>query len=541
MNYYPPQAGDVGRTGRYGFTQGQYGGWTRPAAGQPTMPAQQTKLKAPPVGTTERVPYLYPPGSVQAFFGRNALLFGTLMTVIAFLLFLAIGALTPLYGIEGEILVRLLICTIIVGICWMMGMSGELRPTRVGIKTSMTLGLYPILTSLFVGTVLQGWGPSTYVMALLSPGGLLTAISILILCLLIGGFEEMLTRGIFLSALQSRLGKSSRGLFVAAYGSAILFGMLHVISPLAAVIMGKLPLTGSILAQMILKTIQTGMLGVLLAAITIRTHSIWGAVIIHALDDFCLMLPGYLSGAFSVIGMARGSISPVSLLAESELGEYVTDDPSKALVLIVLYIIISIVYLPYLFTAGRLIRAARIPDTGAMCEEYVAHEIEEYNRKSLVLMYPLVPLVPQWQAPAPMQMAVPYQMSQVPAWASPSMPSPTLSQVSWQTMPQPTWGQQGQGQGAFRQQTAMPGYPQRQPYPQTGQQYPQANQTGWHGRPPYPQQPNQQWGNGQQGGMGWPSQPYQMPGPQTGGQPQQTPRQPSGHGQWPPPPTWGQR
>lgn len=527
MNYYPPQVSTTNGVNRYGFTQGQYGDWTKPATGPSVVATPQAKMKAPPIGTTERVPYLYPPGSIQAFFGRHALLFGILMTVIAFLLFNVLGAFTPIFGLEGEILTRLLTCLAIVGIFWMMGMSGEMRPTLVGIRTSMTLGLYPILTSLFIGTVIQGWGPSAYVQSLLSPSGLIVTVELLIMCLLIGGFEEMLTRGIFLSGLQSRLGKSSRGLYAAAYISAILFGMLHVISAMVAIAMGDLPLNGSIILQMVLKTIQTGMLGVLLAAITIRTHSIWGAVVIHALDDFFLMLPAYLSGA-AAIGRIGGAFPVNPLLADEQLGQYVTGDPDQAFALIVSYVVISLIYLPYLFTAGKLIRAARIPDTGAMCEEYVAHEIEEYdNKKTLVFMYPLMPLVPQWQAPAPQQMAVPYQMQQRPYWASSSSVAPTINQVAWQTMPQPTWGQPQMSrqwyqqiyQQGYQQYQYRPQYRQQQAYPQRPQQAP-ARQPG-----------GQQWQQGvpQQGGQQYPqrpmrTQPYQQPQPYP--QQQRPPQQP---------------
>lgn len=516
MNYYPPQ--QIGATkgvGRYGFTQGEYGSWTKPASGASVTVAPQAKMKAPPIGTTERVPYLYPPGSIQAFFGRHALLFGTLMTVIGFLVFQVIGAFVPVFGIEGEIVIRLLTCLVISGIFWMMGMSGEMRPTLVGIKTAMTLGLYPILTSLFLGTVMQGWGPSIYVQTLLTPSGIIVTLELLVLCLLIGGFEEMLTRGIFLSGLQSRLGKSSAGLYASAYVSAILFGSLHVISAIVSVAMGEMPLNGLVVMQMILKTIQTGMMGVLLAAITIRTHSIWGAAVIHALDDFFLMLPQYLSGA-AIIGRIGGTFPTFHLLAEEQIGEYVTADPDQAFAVIASYVVISLVYLPYLFTAGKLIKSARIPDTGAMCEEYVAHEIEEYDsKKALVFMYPLIPLVPRWQAPAPQQMSVPYQMQQMPYWATPQASSPTISQVSWQTMPQPTWGQPQVNPQAYQQQA----YQQQawQPSPQqTGQGYPQQWQQG---TSPMPsgggQRPvGRQWQQGVPQGQAQPPHPQQGAGGQ---------------------------
>jgi len=523
VNYYPPQ--QVGTGPVRGFTQGEYGNWTKPPANGPAVTmAPQSKLPVPPIGTTERVPYLYPPGSIQAFFGRHALLFGSLMMVVAFMLFMTIGAFTPIIGLEGDILVRLIIVLVLVGMFWMMGMSGEIRPTLVGIRTSLMLGIYPLLTSLFLGTVISGWGPSAYVAELLTPSGLITAVELLVMCLLIGAFEEMLTRGMLLSGLQSRLGKSSGGLYASAYISAIVFGALHVIPAVVLVFTGELPLTASTILQMVLKTVQTGMLGVLLAAITIRTHSIWGATLIHALDDYFLMLPGYLSGGLAAIGFVRGGIPTGPFLAEETLGGYVSGDPDQAFSLIVSYVIVSLFYIPYLFTAGKLIKAARIPDTGAMCEEYVAHEIEEYdNKKALVFMYPLMPLVPQWQAPAPQQMAIPYQMAQMPYWATPAMTPPTARQVAWQTMPQPTWVQQPTHVPMAQQPQARP--PQVPPMPQqVQQQYPSQamppqTRPGQASQWRYPPQP--------------PSSPPQHLAPQPNPYPQQPP-QPNPYPQQPP-------
>lgn len=527
MNYYPPQ--QVGAGPARGLTQGEYGTWTRsPADGPAVTVSPQSKLPVPPIGTTERVPYLYPPGSIQAFFGRHALLFGCLMMVVAFMLFMALGAVTPIAGLEGDILVRLVIVLVMAGMFWMMGMSGEIRPTLVGIRTSLTLGLYPLLTSLFVGTVISGWGLSSYVSELLTPSGIITAVELLVMCLLIGAFEEMLTRGMLLSGLQSRLGKSSGGLYVSAYVSAVVFGALHVIPSVVLVVTGELPLTASIILQMALKTVQTGMLGVLLAAITIRTHSIWGATLVHALDDYFLMLPGYLGGGMAAIGFVRGGIPMSPLLAEETLGGYVSGDPDQAFALIVSYVIVSLCYIPYLFTAGKLIKAARLPDTGAMCEEYVAHEIEEYdNKKALVFMYPLMPLVPQWQAPAPQQMAVPYQMAQMPYWAPPATVSPTASQVAWQTMPQPMWGQQPAMRPVAQQAPMWQGHPQQVPQApqQAGQRYPQAPLArSYPGQAPqqgYPSQPSPQFARQ----APYPQPPAQQPMPRQGPYPQQVSQQ----------------
>lgn len=515
LNYYPPQqVGGQGPRGVY-LSEGDYGHWTMAAApGQPRPKGPTEKLPAPPPGTTERVPYLYPPGSVQAFFGRHALVFGLVLSVLVFVAFQLIPVFVPFGGLEGEIAIRLMICLVLVCLFHLMGMAGEIRLTTVGLRTALVVGIYELLLALFLALFRGGFmaaSPSSYVHELLTPSGFISAVEGLVFCLLIGMFEEMLTRGMFLSGLQSRLGKSTRGLHVAVYIAAVFFGLLHVLDVVALLAMGEIHMSGLVAMQMLMKVVQTGVLGVLLGAVTIRTHSIWGAVVIHALDDYILMLAGFLTGQGFVIPTGGGF--PLWPLAEAGT-TYVSSSPEEAVALIQSYTIISLMSIPLLVISAKLISAARIPDTGAMCEEYVAHEIEEYDkRESLVLMRPLMPFVTRWQAPTPQPMAVPYQMTQMPYWAAPQASSPSVSQVAWQTMPQPVWGQ---SQQVPTQLQPMPqqayASPQQQASPQT--QYPQQ----------YPQQQPQQYSQ-QQSQRQYP--PQQQP----------TCQQPPQQGQ---PPKWRQ-
>ena len=477
MNYYPPQEAPRPAPGAA----------RQPQGGRP--PAPQTpkgKLAPPPPGTSQRVPYLYPPGSIQSFFGRHAFATGLVLYVLGYAMFYGAEVLTQLLGfsgIEAAIAARIIIVAILVGFYALVGGIGEIRVTKVGLRTAMTAGTYPLILSLAMALLSPG---AVFVLAsgLASVGGIVIALETAILCLLIGTFEEMLTRGLLMSGLQRRWGKSTGGLLACVYVSAALFGVLHVVPDIIAVATGDMPGTAFVILQMVLKTIQTGAMGVLLGAIVIRTHSIWGAVLIHALDDFFIMLTAMLSGGLMTI-RPSGAVTGLPLLLETAASAgsgYIDPNPETGILIVILYVVWNLLYVPFFFSALKLVKSARLPDTGCMCEEYVAHEIEEYDKREIVFLRPLMPVMYGWQAPAPQHTAMPYQMPYAPPsqWAS-QVPQVPVSQTAWQTMPTPVWQQQQQPPRPIAQPQAtvpqQPQYPQ-QPYPQQQPQYPQQPPNG---------------------------------------------------------------
>lgn len=497
MNYYPPQ-GAQQPAPQQASQRPVPRAWPPRAQPSPMTQAATGKLVPPPPGTRGRIPYLYPPGSVQAFFGRHAFVMAFVLFVVGYLVFLASGvvvALAGVPGLEGEIVSRALTVAALVGVYALVGGTGEIRPTKVGLRTAMTAGMYPLILSLAMALLSPG---TTLVIAsgLFSIGGMVMAVETAVLCLLIGAFEEMLTRGLVMSGLQQRWGKSTGGLLACVYVSAALFGVLHVIPDVVAVVLGQMPCTAFVVLQMILKTVQTGAMGVLLGAIVIRTHSIWGAALIHALDDFFLMLPMVLSGG-TIMLRGTGAAHGLPLLLEATAGSgYIDPDPETGIYVVILYVVWNLMYLPFFFSAVRLVKSAALPDTGCMCEEYVAHEIEEYDRHEVVFLRPLMPVMHGWQAPAPQHMATPYQMPYAPQWAA-QVPQVPVAQTAWQTMPTPTWQQpphpiaQPQAQVAPQQVRYQPQaqyarqaqYPPQAPQPPHVQEPPRQAQYPWEQRP----------------------------------------------------------
>ena len=160
-----------------------------------------------------------------------------------------------------------------------------------------------------------------------------------LLCLGIGMFEEGVFRGLLLQGLLARMGTNKKGIVAAILISSLLFGFAHVVPEAGA------QFTVDYIAQMVLKTLQTGMLGVILAVVVIKTHSLWPAIVLHGLSDFLLMAPTMV------------------LVGDDIDTEYVlTGD--DGIVLIVVYTVVCLIYLPPLIKSLRELKAMQVPHRG---------------------------------------------------------------------------------------------------------------------------------------------------------------------------------
>ncbi len=172
---------------------------------------------------------------------------------------------------------------------------------------------------------------------------LLTFLLIIFYALFIGLFEEGLFRGLFLNALLAKNGNSIKGILKAVIISSVLFGFAHVATDLIPAFSDPSQLTFTAIAQMIAKTIQTGIVGFILAAIILRNHSLWSVAFIHGLNDFIMLTPNYL---FNL----------------QALGDYVSS--SYGWIQLLFYIAIIILSLPLVFVGYRIIKKLPLPQPG---------------------------------------------------------------------------------------------------------------------------------------------------------------------------------
>lgn len=91
-----------------------------------------------------------------------------------------------------------------------------------------------------------------------------------------GFYEEILCRGLVLSAFLKKWGKTKKGIYIAVISASIVFGLFH----LANLIMGR----GTLL-EVCTQIIYSTFFGVFFAACFLRFGSIWPGIITHTLFD----------------------------------------------------------------------------------------------------------------------------------------------------------------------------------------------------------------------------------------------------------------
>ena len=255
-----------------------------------------------------------------------AFIFQVIGAIIAYFAALDLDFMVTVFGAIGACL----------GVC-IMGGERMLLPDRASLLYAWKEGWWVVAVSLIlalleaVSTIVEGE-------TLFTSGWLLRSLGVLALCLGVGVSEEAAFRGLLFEGMLDATGKHKRGIVAAAVVSSLLFGMAHVV--------GSFDFRNALdVAQGVLKTVQTGTYGFFLAALVLKTRKLWGAVLLHALDDFLLMLPS--------VGLQGLEID----LQYVSAGE-------DAIPTIILYSVIIICYLPLVWRGIRMLREVDAPQLG---------------------------------------------------------------------------------------------------------------------------------------------------------------------------------
>ena len=200
------------------------------------------------------------------------------------------------------------------------------------LATSLGLTVYGVVASVLENeTVVEDGWP-------------LRLLEVLVLCIGIGVFEEACFRGLIFGSLLDAGGKSRKGLYIVTIFASLLFGMAHIdwfgmdyADPLS-------------ILQAVLKTVQTGLFGFFLCALVMRSKSVWGAALLHALSDFIIMIPGMvlLNGPMDVSYVSKGE---------------------EAIAVIVLYIVFIVCYIPLAIIGRSMLSKQPLPDFGPFHKE----------------------------------------------------------------------------------------------------------------------------------------------------------------------------
>ena len=177
----------------------------------------------------------------------------------------------------------------------------------------------------------------------LTDNWLISILVVAFLCMGVGLYEEFLLRGLCLNGLLARFGKTTRSTIVCITLSSLIFGLMHLDI--------AVPVSDTIeLAQNILKVVQSGMFGFLMAALVVTSRNVWIPVLLHCAHDFLLMS---LTALFTN--------DPITT-------EYVSTG-DEGIFNIVLYIAICVLYIPMIVYSVRAMLASGMPWRGAFYKE----------------------------------------------------------------------------------------------------------------------------------------------------------------------------
>ena len=192
-------------------------------------------------------------------------------------------------SIQAQTIQRFVLGAIMFIALYVLGGKEVLTWKKKSTRYMLLLSAYQLLFSLLTAISTYMDGPKV-----VKSDWLFVLLSNLALAFCVGLYEEGFMRGIFLNGLIKIFPNTKVGLWLAVIISSFLFGFIHV--------MWYIPYIGinpvSIIMQMASKTITAGAIGMLLAAIYLKTKNIWTCVIVHGLNDFFI----FLQEAFSRLG-----------------------------------------------------------------------------------------------------------------------------------------------------------------------------------------------------------------------------------------------
>ena len=237
-------------------------------------------------------------------------------------------------------LLRIVLVAIMIGIMILMGAKKSLLNVKEGFSDTLRKNRYLLILALILGMFIFIPGILNYGF---STELLQKELSYFILCITVGLFEESLFRGVVFQGFLRKAGNTRKGIWIAIIISSIIFGAVHVYT---YVVGESHDLTGII--ESIGKTLQTGAIGVLLAAVYLKTKNLWATALVHTLNDFFLM--------------------QAIMFSSNTLGNYVTGG-TDGVRTIIIYVVQVLLYVPALVKATKIIKEIEVPEYGVFEEK----------------------------------------------------------------------------------------------------------------------------------------------------------------------------
>lgn len=247
----------------------------------------------------------------------------------------------------------------VVLIYWLAAGSRELRFNTLGTKYGFRIMLYLfIIYGVFVLLSLY-----STIKAIVTPE---TTSSVLVAILngfiaaaFVGIVEEFTFRAMIFGGLKTLFGKTKKAVIWAAVISGVAFGFLHVASE---VFSGSIA-DGWGVAQVIGKTIQTGLAGFVFALIYYKTRNIWSVVILHSFNDLFLFMLDVTEGVSAPSYVKTGDgLSFVGLFASLS------------------YLFFSVIAIPMIIRVVREINKEEDFTLSTQDDEFIPRKVEFVKR-----------------------------------------------------------------------------------------------------------------------------------------------------------------
>lgn len=181
------------------------------------------------------------------------------------------------YG--SSVLGELIATIFLFGMIWCCKKGYLLYRNKGSINEAIAVSLPFLIYSLYIGSgliaihMVEGYN-------LVSIENIIT---IIILYLLVGIFEDFLTRGLSLNILLDRFGKTKRGIWMSVILSSLFFGLIHFVNLF----------TGASFEGVLIQVIAATCVGMYFAAIYLRSGNVWVPALLHGLYDIAVSVGSF--------------------------------------------------------------------------------------------------------------------------------------------------------------------------------------------------------------------------------------------------------
>jgi len=228
----------------------------------------------------------------------------------------------------AELVMCLVVCLVAIIIARHIGIAKGWFNVK-GIAKGLLLGWYAILYAVAIYIINAANIPAEYWVA----PKLLPLLSAFAMAFAIGLMEEVLVRGLVLNVLLNNSNGTRKDVLKACWISSVMFGVMHLTNFFA----------GAAFIETVGQVIYAAFIGMFLAAVYIRTKSLWVPIILHAIID----LQGLIMGAL---------LSPQAL--ENSLPQQATTIMEE----IISSLGAVVISLPFVVVALILLRKKKIKD-----------------------------------------------------------------------------------------------------------------------------------------------------------------------------------